>query len=101
MSETEQLRQMVLNIAVRVGVLETSAETLLVLQGRQLGSAGLKGVLNWMTQAHKSKPLEEGSQPLAQWLRNEELKRLQVLCENVAKGVAEVEQLFSGGGSTH
>ncbi|MGP8491690.1 hypothetical protein ACT2FY_37515 [Paraburkholderia fungorum] len=72
MNETEMLRQMTLNIAARVGVLETIAEGLLVAHARLQGLESLRALTHWMQMAHQSKPPEEDNRELAQWLRNEE-----------------------------
>lgn len=89
-TEIEMLRQMTLNVAARVGVLETIAEGLLVALAAQHGRQNLQAVCNWMMQAHNGKPLEEGPQELAQWLRQQELARLRALCEHVLLAADEV-----------
>ncbi|MGP8432030.1 hypothetical protein ACT2FY_44925 [Paraburkholderia fungorum] len=91
MNETEMLRQMTLNIAARVGVLETIAEGLLVAHARLQGLESLRALTHWMQMAHQSKPPEEDNRELAQWLRNEEARRLAALCEHVLLGCEEAQ----------
>lgn len=87
--QIEHLRQTSLKLAARIGAIETIAEGLLAMYGIQQGPERLRGLLDWMVQAHLSKPLEEGNQELAAWLRNEEVRRLRVLSENVFLGIEE------------
>lgn len=89
MDEIEALRQMTLNVAARVGVLETLAEGLLATHARLQGVESLKALTDWMQMAHQGKPLEEGSPELAQWLRKEEARRLKALCEHILLGCEE------------
>ncbi|WP_162876582.1 hypothetical protein [Achromobacter dolens] len=87
--QIELLRQMSLNIAARLGAIETIVEGLLAVYGIQQGPDALRGVLDWMVRAHQGKPLEQGTPELANWLRSEEIRRLRVLSENVFLGIEE------------